>query len=181
LEPGALHGRHVDVEADLLVLHAERDLPAAGREVIDLSHRQDRRSVQDLEDGGEAVAFRGADEEDVAGPGLPDVSEPPDDETSVVHGLVPEGLVEDRPEGIVPEYADHQGVAVPGKGLGGPGDEGGEVIKIGRLDLVLGEAAGGGFGAARPGAAGDLERAEAEEQGRAAQSGAFYHRRTILP
>src|SRR2546425_13011797 len=76
LEPGALHGRDVDVETDLLVLHAERDLPAAGREVVDFADRQDRRSLQGLQDGGEAIPLRGADEEDVARARGPSGSEP---------------------------------------------------------------------------------------------------------
>src|SRR6266850_4277734 len=82
LEPGALYGRHIDVEADLLVLHAERDLAAAGGEVIDLTDRQDGRAVETLEDGGEAVPFRGADEQEVALAGFFDIADPLDDQPS---------------------------------------------------------------------------------------------------
>src|SRR3989454_5710108 len=96
LEPGSLHGRDVDVEADLLVLHAERDLPAAGREVVDFADRQDRRSLQGLQDGGEAIPLRGADEEDVARARVTSSSS------------APRSGIEDGAEGVLPEDPDDQ-------------------------------------------------------------------------
>src|SRR5437867_4011226 len=181
LEPGSLHGRDVDVEADLLVLHAERDLSAAGREVIDFADRQDRRSLEGLQDGGETIPLRGADEEDVARARVPDVSEPLDDDPSVVNGLAAERVIEDGAEGVRPEDPDDQRLAAPGERLGRPGHEGREVVEVGGLDLVLGETSRDRFVPTRPAPAGDQDRGQAQKQGAAAQPGALYHRRTILP
>src|SRR3989442_852896 len=181
LEPGPLHRRDVDVEADLLVLHAERNLPAAGREVIYFADRQDRGSLQGLQDGGETIPLRSADEEDVAVARLPDVSEPLDDDPSVVDGLAAEGVIEDGAEGILPEDPDDQGLTAPGECLGRPGHECREVVQVGGLDPVLGETSRDRVVSTRPAPAGDQGRGQAQKQGAAAQPGAFYHRRTILP
>src|SRR6266571_5410357 len=102
-EPRPLYGGDVDVEAHLLVLHPEGDLPAPGREAIDIADRQDRRALEGLENRGQAVPFRGADEQDVAVAGVLDVLKPPDDERSVVDGLAAQGVIEDRAERIHPE------------------------------------------------------------------------------
>src|SRR6267143_1346182 len=181
LEPGAPHGRHVDVEADLLILHAECDLPAAGGKVIDFADRQDRRAVETLENGGEAVPFRSADEQDVALAGFFDIADPLDDQPSAADGLAAESVVENGAEGIFPENADDQGVAAARECVGRPVDVRREVVEVGGLDLIFGEAAGARLVSQRAAAPGDQSRGQAEEHGPAAHAGARYHRRTILP
>src|SRR5437867_9589334 len=55
LDSRALHRFRVDVETHLLVLHPERDLPAAGGELIDVADRQDRGALQAFENRGQPV------------------------------------------------------------------------------------------------------------------------------
>src|SRR5574341_1001302 len=89
--------------ADLLVNRVKRDLPAAGGEAFEVADGQDRGAVQGLEDGGNAVLLGGADEQDVAVAGILDVREPPDDDPAIVDALATQRVVEDPPEGVIPE------------------------------------------------------------------------------
>src|SRR5207249_4803199 len=92
LQMGPFHGGDVDVEANLVALHAKRNPPAAGGESVDLAHGQNGTAVQDLENLGKPIRFRSADEQDVAVAGILDMLEPLDEQPLAVDGLAPDGL-----------------------------------------------------------------------------------------
>src|SRR5207245_11168814 len=110
LQPGVPDRRDVDVETDLPVFHAEADLPAARREALGLSDRQDRAPLERLEDAREMLAFRRADEENLALPGILEALKSLDDQPPGVDRLALHGLIEALPERHVPEDAADEGV-----------------------------------------------------------------------
>src|SRR2546425_8062493 len=108
-----------------------------------------------------------------------DALEPLDDQSFVVDGLAADGVIEDVAEGIFPENADDQGVAIAGERLGRPFDERREVVEVRSLDLILGRDAGCSVASLRAAAAGNQRHRQADEQGPRTQPSGSYHRTKI--
>src|SRR5207245_5942197 len=137
LQPRALRGVDVDLEADLVRLHAEIDHPAQARESIRVSDGQDRHPAQQAQDPREIVVYRGADEEDLARLNLPDALDMPDDEGMRIDRFPLKHLLDVGAEPVASEDAQDDRRVRAREGRLRPLDESREVVEEGDLDLML--------------------------------------------
>src|SRR5262245_8896525 len=141
-ELGAPRRVHVDLETNHALLQIESDDAAARREVLGLADGEHRGLPQAGEHLLERAGLRPGREQDVAGPELPEVLQPPDANRPALDLLAADHVVDVRPERILAEDAEDEGGVAVGERLAGPGDEPSEVDQEGGLHLVLGRRLG---------------------------------------
>src|ERR1035441_251547 len=95
-----------------------------------VSHGQDGFAAEPVEDSAQHFLFRGTDKNNLTASGSLTGLEPPDDEEPPVDGFALDGLIERRPEGVMPKHADAKRRT---GGQSGPLDEAGKLVKHGGL------------------------------------------------
>src|SRR5256885_7924933 len=101
----------------------EANHAAALRESVGVTHREDRPVLEARQNALRSVSLGPTDEQDVAGLDLVHAVVAPDLESPPSQALITHRLVQDAPERIISENADHERRVGLGKGLGWPLDE----------------------------------------------------------
>src|SRR6266446_10545920 len=107
LEPGAIDGSFVDVEADVMLLGGDQiDHSAQLRELIHVGNGEDRSAVYCREDLVQIPALRGTDEKDFAAKRLLQPSQSPDGDGPSLHSLALDHVIQRRTKWILADDAD---------------------------------------------------------------------------
>src|SRR3989475_11535747 len=105
------------------LFRSEANHAAALRESVGVTHREDRPVLEARQNALRSVSLGPTDEQDVAGLDLVHAVVAPDLESPPSQALITHRLVQDAPERIISENADHERRVGLGKGLGWPLDE----------------------------------------------------------
>lgn len=137
LQSRALGRFDVHFEVDPFLFDDEVNHPSELREPFCLSHGQNARLLQTLENGRQVFSFRGTDESDLAAFPVLSRLPSPDDQSVPADGLVLHNLVQCGSKRVSPDDADGEGIAQGPRRVGWPDDKFGEIVQELRLDLVL--------------------------------------------
>src|SRR5574341_855311 len=100
------HGIHVDVKVDLAVHDPQRDHATAFGKAVQVADREDTGASQGFEEDGPARFLRGADEEDMARPGVLNAPEVLHHHRMLTDGLALHDLGESAAEWIGTQDTD---------------------------------------------------------------------------